>query len=143
MTTKRGEKGGCEQHKTCGGATGPAEKAAALPARTLGSGVVRQWGEVWQSGWGLETGEVRGSQKERQLGALDREQTPSLSQLLSHLGETTGENVNTLISSFPISWKTNGKGEMAMECPKYQIYETFPPTIIFSLGCLLRHSPSV
>lgn len=40
-------------------------------------------------------------------------------QLLPHLDKTIGENVNTLISSFPISWKTNEKRKMAVECPKY------------------------
>lgn len=48
MTTKRGEKGGCEQYKTCGGAAGR--------CWTPGRGVVRQRGEVWQGEGGLAAG---------------------------------------------------------------------------------------
>lgn len=60
---KRGEKGGCEQCKTCGGAAGQC-----WAERTPGSRVVRQWGEVWQGGGGLAAGRVRGRQEEGQRG---------------------------------------------------------------------------
>ena len=69
--------------------------------RTPGRGVVSRRGEAWQGGGGLAAGE-REDDGGRDSQGFGQRTNPS-PQLVSHLGKTTGENVNTLISSFSIS----------------------------------------
>lgn len=109
-------------------------------ARTLGSGVVRPGGEVWQGGGGLAAGEGEEDGRGGRQG-LGQRTNPS-PQLLSHSGKTTGENVNTLISSFPISRKTNGKGgQWSVPNTKSMTHSLWP--FIFPLGRLQGYHPQL
>lgn len=128
MTTKGGEREGVSNAKHVVGLL-----AALHTGRAPGRGGETR-AEVWQGAGPWQPESRRKTGRASSGSGLRTNPSP---QLLSHLGKTTGENVNTLISSFPISWKTNEKREMAVECPKYQIYETFPLAFIFSLGCSL------
>lgn len=121
MTTKGGER---KQRRTWGGA---ARRATLRTGRDPRGAVSLEW----------RFGKAQSRRKTGRASSGPGLRTNPSPQLLSHLGKTTEENVNMLISSFPISWKTNERREMAVECPKYQIYETFPLAFIFSLSCSL------